>query len=376
LITKADDYPIHQTPDPIASGVDRNFYDRYFFNGHSADGSLFLGGAFGVYPHLNIMDGAFSVAVDGVQHNIRVSRYMTGERTDTHAGPLSVEVVEPLKKIRLKVEKNEHGVEADLVFQGRSHPLEEPRQRSLVNGRSVMDVTRMTQNGRWEGWISVHGKRVDVRPDQVIGVRDRSWGLRLVGPAHPQPPVPRKSPQIMWLWAPLQAEDREVLFYAMETNGGDPLVHGARIGMLDGGEPEHMADAYADLTFRPGTREIAETTLHLVRRRGRGEIKVVMAPSRENRLFLSGLGYSHPEWGHGFDKGETAVGYDSFEPKAIVSHAPPHMHPMWAHYQAQTDAEVTYPDGTRLKARGVLEQLILGDYEPAGLKGLTDPIST
>ena len=38
MLSKADDYPIHQTPDPIAfSGTDRNFYDRYFFNGISND---------------------------------------------------------------------------------------------------------------------------------------------------------------------------------------------------------------------------------------------------------------------------------------------------------------------------------------------------
>ncbi|MCZ7584756.1 MAG: hypothetical protein M5R36_16260 [Deltaproteobacteria bacterium] len=32
MLTKADDFPIHQTPEPIAfSGTDRNF-DRYFFS--------------------------------------------------------------------------------------------------------------------------------------------------------------------------------------------------------------------------------------------------------------------------------------------------------------------------------------------------------
>ena len=36
---KGDDYPIHQTPEPIAyAGTDRNFYDRYFFNGYAPAG--------------------------------------------------------------------------------------------------------------------------------------------------------------------------------------------------------------------------------------------------------------------------------------------------------------------------------------------------
>ena len=45
MLTKADDYPIHQTPEPIAySGTDRNFYDRYFFNGYQREGELFCAG--------------------------------------------------------------------------------------------------------------------------------------------------------------------------------------------------------------------------------------------------------------------------------------------------------------------------------------------
>ena len=77
MLTKADDYPIHQTAEPIAyAGTDRNFYDRYFFNGYTPDGSVFFAAALGVYPALNVMDGAFCVVVDGVQHNLRLSRVL------------------------------------------------------------------------------------------------------------------------------------------------------------------------------------------------------------------------------------------------------------------------------------------------------------
>ena len=40
MLSKGDEYPIHQTPEPIAfSGTDRNFYDRYFFCGYRPDGA-------------------------------------------------------------------------------------------------------------------------------------------------------------------------------------------------------------------------------------------------------------------------------------------------------------------------------------------------
>ena len=69
MLTKGDDYPLHQSAEPVAfAGTDRNFYDRYFFNGASRDGRIFFAAAMGIYPALDIIDGAFCVMVDGVQH--------------------------------------------------------------------------------------------------------------------------------------------------------------------------------------------------------------------------------------------------------------------------------------------------------------------
>ncbi len=125
MLSKADDYPIHQLPEPIATaGTDRNFYDRYFFNGYAMDGSVFFAAALGVYPHLNVMDASFSAIVDGVQHNLRTSKLLNMERMDTVVGPISIEVVEPLKTLRLRVADNEHGIKADVTFHARALPVE------------------------------------------------------------------------------------------------------------------------------------------------------------------------------------------------------------------------------------------------------------
>ena len=83
MLTKGDDYPLHQTSEPVAfAGTDRNFYDRYFFNGYSPDGSIFFAAAMGFYPQLGIIDASFCVIADGVQHNLRASRRSGGERLD------------------------------------------------------------------------------------------------------------------------------------------------------------------------------------------------------------------------------------------------------------------------------------------------------
>ena len=90
MLTKADDYPVHQTPEPIAiAGSDRNFYDRYFFNGYSRDGQHFFAVAMGIYPHLNVIDAAFSVIHRGRQSNVRayVGQNRGGLRCTGPPGP-------------------------------------------------------------------------------------------------------------------------------------------------------------------------------------------------------------------------------------------------------------------------------------------------
>jgi hypothetical protein len=79
MLTRGDEYPIHQTPEPIAfSGTDRNFYDRFFFCGYHPDGAGYFALAFGVYPHLNIADAHFSLVRDGVQHCLHTSSRWNG----------------------------------------------------------------------------------------------------------------------------------------------------------------------------------------------------------------------------------------------------------------------------------------------------------
>ena len=89
MLTAGDEYPIHQTPEPVAfAGSDRNFYDRFFFNGYSADGKNFFAAAMGVYPALNIIDASVSILRDGKQSSIFMSRPLNMERMDTFVGPL------------------------------------------------------------------------------------------------------------------------------------------------------------------------------------------------------------------------------------------------------------------------------------------------
>src|SRR6478609_7773983 len=156
LLTPFDDYPIHPSGDPIAHPAtgDPNHYDRYWFNGHQKAGDFYFGAAMGHYPVRGVIDAAFSLVIDGVEHSVFASGRMPFDRS-TAIGPLRIEVVEPLRAIRYVVEPNEHGIEADLTFRATTVAIEEPRQtRRSAEGILVMDNTRLTQWGTWEGTIT------------------------------------------------------------------------------------------------------------------------------------------------------------------------------------------------------------------------------
>ena len=85
MLSKGDDFPIHQSPEPIAyAGQSRNFYDRYFFNGYDIGGDVFFALGMGVYPHLDVIDAGFSLIRNGVQYNIWFA--CSGHGADGHRG--------------------------------------------------------------------------------------------------------------------------------------------------------------------------------------------------------------------------------------------------------------------------------------------------
>ena len=100
MITTLDDYPIHQTAQPVAvpATSDRNFYDRFWFSGFIGDGSLYFAVAMGFYPNRRVQDGAFSVLVDGHQYSLHISGDLPLDRARTEIGPLKIDTIIPMTR--------------------------------------------------------------------------------------------------------------------------------------------------------------------------------------------------------------------------------------------------------------------------------------
>ncbi len=364
MITAGDEYPIHQTPEPIAfAGSDRNFYDRFFFNGYSPDGSVFFAAALGVYPHLNIMDGAVSILKNGVQSSIHVSRLLNMQRMDTQVGPLRIAVREPLKQIALCLELTQ-GIGLDLTFTGRHFPIEEPRFTYRQGPRMLIDCTRMTQNGRWQGRLNLDGESLDVA--DFYGTRDRSWGVRPIGDRDTQPVLPQQVPQFYWLWAPINFPNRSLYFHVNEDATGGAWntrsmlaeEAGDRHGLIHLNRPEMQ------VTWQSGTRRVGAAALRFEDGQGRTH-RVHYTPVAT--FMMKGIGYGHAEKGHGRYRGDLVVEREDLIPGELNWQQPDNLH-----IQAIVKALHLEPDGRRTEGIGILEQLCLGPHARHGWQDILD----
>lgn len=362
MITKGDDYPLHQTPEPIAyTGANRNFYDRFFFNGYDRTGEVFFAAAMGVYPYVNVLDGAFSIVIDGIQHNAYGSKVMHMERLDTRVGPIGVEIVEPLQVLRVVCDDKTNGICADVTFTARTQPHEEPRFTRRAGSQVMMDVTRMTQFGTWSGWLELKGRRIEITPQEFQGTRDRSWGIRGIGQGDPQPNPHAAQPQFYWLWAPLNFDDFAVHYFVNEDGEGEAWnSNGVIIPASKAFKAPRIRNWSSQLVFKSGTRHAAGATIDF---EGEGGKTWHFELTPKWHFYMRGIGYTHPHWRHGSYHGELETGYDEFSVAGVD--------PKDIHIQAMCDVVLTTESGEK-KGQGVLEQLIIGPHRPSGLKETLD----
>ena len=372
MLTSFDDYPIHQMPVPVAqTGTsDRNHYDRYFFNGYLPEGEVFFGGAMGLYPNRHVIDAAFSIVHEGRQKNLHVSGRAPIDRADTGIGPIHIEVIEPMKRIRMIVEGGAHGVEADVTFDARAVAVAEERQTRNHGTIQVMDVTRFTQNGTWEGWVAIDGKRIEIDPRVARGTRDRSWGIRGVG--EPAGGAPNQTwPQVFWLWGPCNFADECTYIAIFDDAVGSRFYQHSLIAPvrtrpddphIDDGVIAHpFRDTPFSIVYQPGTRRARSARMEL-HPKGAGPVRELTFETLYT-FQMCGISYSHPEWAHGTWKGELAVGADEWNLVEVDTLAPQNLH-------IQNFCRVSL-DGK--PGWGVLEQIAIGPHAPTGLTGALDP---
>jgi len=373
MLSKLDDYTIHQTAEPVAvpATTDRNAYDRFWFNGYANDGEFYFGIGAALYPNLGIMDCGFSIVRDGEQHAFHASRRAPREPSQIEVGPFRIEILEPLKSLRVVLDPNETGISGELLWIPRTSSFLEGYQY-MRRRRGTMEATRFNQFGYWKGEIRYAGRSVTIDPKRVYGTKDRSWGVRPVGDPDigGAPPGPFEMGGVFFLWAPLHWPHRCTHAGIFENNQGvrwhwDGMVvptydDPEKIPLVD--DPGVTPLLYVDhqIEYVRGTRRARRALITKVELDGkRNEIE--LEPIQCFRM--KGIGYQHPVWGHGKWKGELAIGGESWKTNELDENALENQH-----IQQVVRARCGDDEGI-----GVLEQIAIGPHPKYGFKSFLDP---
>ncbi len=384
MLCPEDDLPLHAGAVPLGAADSAQYashpfrYDRYWFSGHSPDGGLYFVGALGVYANAKVMDAAFMVASPVRQEGLIASRPLDGAVLPLQVGPIEVEVVQPLRQLRFRVGapapgagqgfghgpacEPANGLMAELVFTAAAAPVVEPRYTYAHAGHTVIDLTRMTQGGSWQGTLQYAGHTVQV--DGFRGTRDRSWGMRPIGRRPPPAPgTPVNQLQWYWLWVPLEFAGYSLLFHTNDDAAGVPWNRAATLVPHAGGIPWELQEVTLGVTYHPGTRRIARVVMS--GRCEHGVVRVEAVPEWTACLRLAG--YNHPTHGHGTAHGEPVVHYEALATAEVSPNDPRDLH-----VQSPCSAVLWLPDGTRHAGRGMVEQMLLGPHAPSGFASFLD----
>ena len=323
MLSPLDDYPAHQIAEPIlaVATTDRNFYDRYYFNIHHCSDELMITAGMGQYPNRGVVDAYVSVSRGGTQRVVRASREMGYDRMDTTCGPFSVEVIEGLRRLRLRCDQAatdaDIDVEMDLAWEGSVPAIEEPKHVYRQAGRGATETARFCQTGFWSGSLRVGDESFDVTPDSWWGGRDRSWGVRPIGePEHPGIRGKEEPAGFFWIYCTMQFPEYAILVMIQEDREGTRFMEEAlRVWRDPDRPPEKLGYPDHDVTFVPGTRTVETASLSFIRPR-RDEQRLVITPLRPNYLAI-GTGYGvEADWRHGMYQGELVTQSLSFDLEA------------------------------------------------------------
>ncbi len=179
MLLGLDEYPFHQITESFAGAAtgDPSWNDGHYFGITDHDGRVSLTASVRLYPNNDVMDGFVCLRHRGRQYNVRVSRRLRPALEALRAGPLGMEIVEPMRLVRLYLEPNDVGVTLDLQCRTTTVPSRSPVETTRVDGRLVSERMTYEVVGACSGTIEVAGERYELAADSASFFRNHSWGM-------------------------------------------------------------------------------------------------------------------------------------------------------------------------------------------------------
>ncbi len=268
MIGKMDEYLVHQTEKPLAQVASDHpeWQDRFYFNIHDRGGEFAAITGLGAFPNRNIVQ-AYLFAVHHGQHYAYLNvRSLAADRDEMHAGSLSYSIGEPLKSWRIDVADEANGIRGSLEFHARC-PLYTFSPISWKHGEKlVVHQMHYTQAGTYSGSFTI-GDRTFM---DMIGIRDRSWGVRDMAN------VP------MWIWISAQFPNFCVSAWLWETPSGG-MIHQDGAITHENGDILPITGIEHELQLSPGTKRPCQGRFVL---RGAGGEKHALVAQEIGSIFL------------------------------------------------------------------------------------------
>jgi len=274
----ADEALTHQIADTFArvSQTDRAWTEKVWAMAAARDGSLSVAFGLGKYVNRNVMDAFAGVSRQAEQWTVRASRKLAPRPEATDVGPITYEIIEPLRRTRIALAANDIvPVSFDLEIESDVPPMVEDRETHVSRSRYRIDadVVRFHQSGVATGWVEVEGERVEVGEGSWVGARDRSWGVRYgvgqpLGDLEDAPAPPGTSTLVLWMPVTMTRPDgrTSTLFVYYQRHYGDGWSTGSAQGAIElpDGRRKAFRDIVPQLAFEDGNRRLVGGDLRCV----------------------------------------------------------------------------------------------------------------
>jgi len=321
-----DEYLNHQITDTFAAVLqtDRSWTEKVCLSIGAKDGSVQIGFGLGKYINRNVMDAYAGVSRGVEQFTVRGSRMLAPNPDEYSIGPIHYEIVEPLKKVRVRLEKNEEQpIAFDVLLECTDLPpfLETHEFRRQFGGYRVdNDLVRYHQVGVPTGWMEVEGERIEINPDTFYCTRDHSWGVRYGVGDEPQDIMPGIDSSLFpmnFLWSPMRMvkADGSVYgihhFYLNIAVPGVPTIVQGGIENADGTRDE-FANIEPKLAYDPVNRRLKGGELLLTLQNGEQRTLGIEVVSETGFHLGTGLYFGLDGKHHGQWRGELHIEGDHF----------------------------------------------------------------
>ena len=312
-LTPADENLNHQIVDTFATVAESDYgwTEKTWGALMRKDGAMTVSFGLGKYHNRNVIDGFGGVSRGSQQWTVRASRQLDTDLLQTGVGPVQYEVVEPLKKIRFRLDRNDtQPIAYDILFEGAISPFFEKRNRLRAGNRVGMDVVRYHQAGSISGWVEVNGERHAV-DDDWFAFRDHSWGMRGHGVGmHPSDLQPGRSEtkNLELLWGPSlltrpDGSKYELMHFLFKNDNWQYFSGHMNEVAGNSGDIRQIAmrEMIPDLRFDPKTREFLGGTYRILLENGERRTLEVTPVGDSGFYLRTGLygewnGQRHGSW--------------------------------------------------------------------------------